>query len=256
MATKTNRIKPVKRIAEWELIAMKPAVKEAMKALPANYEFEIPKTLWKILSIQGKLVVLQFPEGLLMFACIITDIIHRFTGAEVIILAEVTYGACCIDDYAALKVSADLLVHYGHSCLVPVSETKVRTMYVFVGIHFNPTHLIESLKTNFPITSRIAILGTVQFLSALSEVQLQCANHFQALVIPQVKPLSRGETLGCTAPALPSDVDLLVFVADGRFHMEAAMIRNPTVPTYRYDPYSKVMSLEMYDQVRMLEIRQ
>jgi hypothetical protein len=46
--------------------------------------------------------------------------------------------------------------------------------------------------------------------------------------VPQAKPLSGGETLGCTAPLLPAHCTL-VFVADGRFHLEAAMIRNPQV---------------------------
>jgi diphthamide biosynthesis enzyme Dph1/Dph2-like protein len=59
-------------------------------------------------------------------------------------------------------------------------------------------------------------------------------------------PTHAGETLGCTSPILPES-DALVFVADGRFHLEAAMIQNPTVPAYRYDPYGKVLSAEGYD---------
>lgn len=36
-----------------------------------------------------------------MFSCIIADIIERFTGASVIIMGDVTYGACCVDDFTA-----------------------------------------------------------------------------------------------------------------------------------------------------------
>ena len=37
-----------------------------------------------------------------------------------------------------------------------------------------------------------------------------------------------GETLGCTAPLLPKgQYDVLIFIADGRFHLEAAMIQIP-----------------------------
>lgn len=60
--------------------------------------------------------------------------------------------------------------------------------------------------------------------------------------------------MGCTAPVLPS-CDALIFVADGRFHLEAAMIRNPTVSAYRYDPYGKVLTSEAYDVVTMKNIR-
>lgn len=42
---------------------------------------------------------------------------HRFTTALTVILGDVTYGACCVDDYTALSLGCDMLVHYGHSCL-------------------------------------------------------------------------------------------------------------------------------------------
>jgi len=46
--------------------------------LPQNYSFEIPKTIWRIRQANAKKVALQFPEGLLMFACIIADIIETY----------------------------------------------------------------------------------------------------------------------------------------------------------------------------------
>lgn len=239
----------------WEDISQNPAVVQAIKLLPMNYEFEIPKTLWKILSLNSKVVCLQFPEGLLMYACIISDIIRRFTGCRVIILSDVTYGACCIDDYTAKKLEADCLIHYGHSCLVPISSTAVKTLYVFVEIMFSTDHLVKIIKENFPKTSKICVMGTVQFLRAIQEVKAICENHFDKLDIPQVKPLSQGETLGCTSPLISAEFDTLIFLADGRFHMESAMIRNPHVKSYRYDPYSKKMSLEKYDNKKMMEIR-
>ena len=30
---------------------------------------------------------------------------------------DVTYGACCVDDFTARALGCDLMVHYGHSCL-------------------------------------------------------------------------------------------------------------------------------------------
>lgn len=32
-------------------------------------------------------------------------------------MGDVTYGACCVDDFTARALGADFLVHYGHSCL-------------------------------------------------------------------------------------------------------------------------------------------
>ena len=42
-----------------------------------------------------------------------------------------------------------------------------------------------------------------------------------------------GEVLGCTAPVIAQAADAIVFVADGRFHLEAIMIANPDIPAYR-----------------------
>ena len=41
----------------------------------------------------------------------------RFTGCDTVIMGDVTYGACCVDDFTARALGCDLMVHYGHSCL-------------------------------------------------------------------------------------------------------------------------------------------
>ena len=55
----------------------------------------------------------------------------------------------------------------------------------------------------------------------------------------------------CTSPDLSEllggQVDAFVFVADGRFHLESVMIANPSLPAYQYDPYSKKLTVEVYD---------
>ena len=126
-----------------------PALKEAMTALPSNYNFELYKSIWRVQTLRDKFhkdnnnkdkeeefkVALQFPEGLLMYSCVICDILNRFTGAHVFILGDVTYGACCIDDFTASKLGAHFLIHYGHSCLVPVNETRIDILYVLLSIH-------------------------------------------------------------------------------------------------------------------------
>ena len=62
------------------------------------------------------------------------------------VLGDVTYGACCVDDLSAGALGAQLLVHYGHSCLVPVGETTVPCMYVFVDIKVDVPHLVETVR--------------------------------------------------------------------------------------------------------------
>ena len=99
-------------------------------------------------------------------------------------------------------------------------------------------------------------MGTIQFVSAIHEASLALQPHFSSITIPQAKPLSAGEVLGCTAPVLDREcVDVLVFVADGRFHLEAAMIANPELEAYRYNPYDKTLTREYYETQKMLSFR-
>lgn len=126
------------------------------------------KTLWRIREAGATKIALQLPEGLLMYACVISDILQDFGGAaDTFILGDVTYGACCVDDFTASAMGADFLVHYGHSCLVPVTTTKIPCMYVFVDIQIDLKHLIETIELNFKPYENLALAGTIQFASSL-----------------------------------------------------------------------------------------
>eukprot|EP00850_Spirogloea_muscicola_P024875 SM001677S02992 [mRNA] locus=s1677:111:1679:+ [translate_table: standard] len=192
-----------------------------------------------------------------MYACAIADILEAFGDVqETVILGDVTYGACCVDDIGAAAAGADFLVHYGHSCLVPIDHTTIPCMYVFVEIGIDVDHLVATVRRNFERGARLMLAGTIQFSAALQAARAALADDFPSLRIPQAKPLSPGEVLGCTAPALPAgDADSIVFVADGRFHLEAIMIANPAMPAYRYDPYARVLTVEKYDQAGMRRAR-
>lgn len=61
----------------------------------------------------------------------------------------------------------------------------------------------------------------------------ELAGDYLSLRVPQARPLSPGEVLGCTAPVVAPETDAIIFVADGRFHLEAIMIANPAVPAFR-----------------------
>ncbi|KAJ9058646.1 Diphthamide biosynthesis protein 1, variant 4 [Entomophthora muscae] len=225
----------------------------AMKQLPSNYNFEIHKTIWQIKRANAKKVALQFPEGILMFSCTISDILERFCEVTTLIMGDVTYGACCVDDYTAKALGCDFLVHYGHSCLVPVDITTIKTMYVFVDIGIDVQHFIETVKFNFSAGTKIALVGTIQFGTAIQTATQILSTEYTVLV-PQSKPLSPGEILGCTAPQL-KEQDALIYLGDGRFHLEAAMIANPELAAYRYDPYSKKFTREHYDHQEMHSVR-
>ena len=245
-----------------------PDLNAALAALPSNYAFEVHKTVWRLRQAKTKSLALQFPEGLLLFATTLADIFqaHCPSIENVVILGDVTYGACCVDDYTAASLGCDFLVHYGHSCLVPVDVTGLPCLYVFVDIAFDAGHLVDCVKTNFEKGSSLVLAGTIQFASAIQDVRSRLQEAYPELQIPQCKPLSPGEVLGCTAPTLRADQDspdsekgglpdAIVFVADGRFHLEAIMIANPTIPAFRYDPYNRVLTKEEYAHGEMRAVR-
>ena len=67
-------------------------------------------------------VALQFPEGLIIYSTLISDLIQKYWETETIIMGDVTYGAWWIDDLGARALGAHFMVHYAHSCLVPIQE--------------------------------------------------------------------------------------------------------------------------------------
>ncbi|KAK1444618.1 radical SAM 3-amino-3-carboxypropyl radical forming protein [Babesia gibsoni] len=259
-----------------ELDCMAQVVK---RALPANYNFEVPKCVRKIKDMQAKTVALQMPEGLLGWGCEIADILTFFCESleEVIIMADVTYGACCIDDMTASSMGCDLIIHYGHSCLVPVTTVTVQCLYVFVEISFPPQYLAKVIADLFKPEDQIFLMGTIQYSNVLREAATLVDRNgkFKSKVlIPQATPLLPGEVLGCTSPKLhnfsfePNDMHcedganlqhheeyycekggerIILFIADGRFHLESALIHNPGIKAYRFDPFNKTVSEESYD---------
>lgn len=173
--------------------------------LPSNYDFEVLKSLQRLDRECCRHVALQLPEGLLAWSLQLASILKFFsqTVEDITILSDVTYGACCIDDLTASILGCDFLIHYGHSCLVPTSHTRVfrnassyysssyqrsqpprqgqrsggerdeeeearkkkglGCLYVFVDILLDPLPLCEILKYNFSRDTRLALLGTIQY---------------------------------------------------------------------------------------------
>lgn len=231
---------------------------EAIRLLPSNYNFEMHKTIWNVRKNSATRVALQMPEGLLIYALIISDILEQFCQVETIVMGDVSYGACCIDDYTARSLDCDYIIHYAHSCLVPIDVTDIKVLYVFVTINIDETHLINTIKKNFPVGSQLAVFGTIQFNPTIhsAKAKLESGEQPIYLIPPQSRPLSKGEVLGCTSARLDKEkYQGMVYVGDGRFHLESSMIHNPEIPAYRYDPYSRKFTREYYDQKQMVAVR-
>ncbi|EPR80131.1 Diphthamide biosynthesis protein 1 [Spraguea lophii 42_110] len=217
--------------------------------LPPNYNFEIPKLL-RILSKGYKRVALQMPDGILQYAIVITGIIESNFDIDVIVLSDVVYGACCIDDDICEQLNCDILIHFGHSCLIPVNFMKVKVVYIFIEIIFDIEHSIKMIKKVMEKenVTNIAVLGTIQYNGSVQEINKRLNNP-----IYKIDPLSASEVLGCTSPKV--NADIIFFIADGRFHLESLMINNPDKIFYRYCPFNKKIYKEEYDYKKMVNNR-
>ncbi|KAI5184989.1 2-(3-amino-3-carboxypropyl)histidine synthase [Nematocida homosporus] len=252
--------------------------------LPVNYRFEIDKTLVQIRRRGSKRIALQFPEGIIHLATVISDIIRGASEVEeVVILSDVVYGACCLDDISAFLIGCDLLIHYGHSCLFEIPKSLLGVVYVFVEISFAVEHCVAMALQHLDCTD-LSVLGTIQYSGAVRRIRRiiqetvqrrigenrdkisenrngmegsskECKNacSSEGVVVPRIMPLSPGEVLGCTSPAVKTGN--LLFVAEGRFHLESTMIHNPHRKFFRYCPATKTLTEEKHDYTQFRTIR-
>lgn len=104
-------------------------------------------------------------------------------------------GACCIDDYSAKALGADLLIHYGHSCLIPIDQTTnvQQVLYIFVDIKIDIRHCIDCIQASIESNKKIALVSTIQFVGTLEPIANELRKADYHVKIPQSRPLSPGE---------------------------------------------------------------
>ena len=97
------------------------------------------------------------------------------------ILADTSYGACCVDEVAAEHADADVVVHYGRACLSPTSRLPV--IYVFTAHSLHKDPLIQAFKDTFPDRHReVILMADVAFAKHVSAIQkILAADGYQAV---------------------------------------------------------------------------
>lgn len=75
---------------------------------------------------------------------------------KVYILADTSYGSCCVDEVAAEHADADCIVHYGRACLSPTNRLPV--LHIFTTLPLDLQALISSFVSTFPDKSTPAVL--------------------------------------------------------------------------------------------------
>lgn len=138
--------------------------------------YEIERTAREVRQGRWKRIALQFPDSMLMDAPRVTQALneeletlpgssdssnattitangsglHQPAPApeKVYILADTSYSSCCVDEIAAEHVDADVVVHYGRSCLSPTSRLPV--IYVFTRRSLDHEATMRAFTNQFP----------------------------------------------------------------------------------------------------------
>jgi 2-(3-amino-3-carboxypropyl)histidine synthase len=190
-------------------------------SVTAFYDLDMDKIICEIRSRKNKRVVLQFPEGLIKYASQIAERITQETCAEAIICLDPCYGACDPATYAASRLNADLLVHYGHAAW---PETlPIPTVYVEAFVSLDVSAMLPRVKELLGNSGSIGLLSTVQNIQQVGKVREFLEKNGFKVVIGKASGKVRydGQVLGCdysTARSISHTVDKFVLIGGGKFH--------------------------------------
>lgn len=81
---------------------------------------------------------------------------------RIYILADTSYSSCCVDEIAAEHVAADVVVHYGRSCLSPTSRLPV--VYVFTRHSLDEDAVLEAFEKTFEDKqSKVVLMADITY---------------------------------------------------------------------------------------------
>ncbi|KAH6623458.1 major facilitator superfamily domain-containing protein [Chaetomium tenue] len=75
---------------------------------------------------------------------------------KITILADTSYSACCVDEIAAEHADADVVLHYGRSCLSPTSRLPV--LYIFTHHNLDRDETLAAFEKQYPDKDAAVVL--------------------------------------------------------------------------------------------------
>ncbi|KAL8709070.1 MAG: hypothetical protein Q9220_006091 [cf. Caloplaca sp. 1 TL-2023] len=149
--------------------------------------YEIDRTVAEIKQGRWERIALQFPDQMLRDA---PSVFERLTKRlaepqsqleeeeqsdedsrrpKVFILADTSYGGCCVDEIAAEHVDADVVVHYGRACLSPTVRLPV--IHIFTTQPISVDAVIQAFEATYSHREESIILTSdVTFEGHLAQI--------------------------------------------------------------------------------------
>jgi len=161
----------------------------------------------------------QLPSGLRQRS---REVLHFFNrhDYDVIFSGDQSYGACDIADEPLADAGADIMVHFGHSKMLPSTRIPVIYWHVKDDIDIVPA-ISGNLERIRKAGKRVGLATTIQHVHGLEEVSSFLVS--KGFDVSIGKPVDRvsypGQVLGCSFEAIGSiDVDFYIYVGTGKFH--------------------------------------
>nr|MDO8135311.1 diphthamide biosynthesis enzyme Dph2 [Candidatus Njordarchaeum guaymaensis] len=185
------------------------------------YDPELDRVIQEVRSRKSRRILLQFPEGLLKYAAQIAERINQETGSEAIVSLDTCYGSCDLATYAASRLKADLLLHYGHAAWL--GKPPIPTIYVEAFVSLDISTMLPRVKELLGNARRVGLLSTVQHIRQVGKVrEFLEKNGFKAVIgKASGKVCYDGQVLGCdysTARSISHNVDKFLLIGGGKFH--------------------------------------
>lgn len=150
-----------------------------------EFKYEIQRCISWVCKNDYKKVALQFPDEMLVDSVPVTLAIQAGVAAEVFILGDTSYGSCCVDEVAAEHVSADTVIHFGHSCLSVPSRLPV--LFVFGRSPCGTEGLAEALQESLPDTNaRLVVLFDTQYDHCRDTIFAVIASKFKNAICSEL----------------------------------------------------------------------
>jgi len=198
------------------------------------------KLLEEEISRRGaKRILIQLPEGLKAKGPHLAAVAEK-AGAIAIVSADPCYGACDLATLDAESLSADLIVHYGHSKMV--KEELVPTVYIEARARVSTREAVKKAIICLERWENIGLVTTVQHIHQLDEAREILLKAGKTVAVGDASRMKyAGQVIGCdysNAQSISKDVEAFLFVGGGRFHALGVGLATAK-PTVIADPYEK-----------------
>lgn len=206
----TPKAPPVLSTPAAHILEEQPAVSAEQSSLRLSDEqlhvtYEVERTIAEIRNKNFSRVALQFPDMMLPDAPRVFEVLSKglhattsssyqedagsadstqlVSGVEKLrmtsemvpavrlyILADTSYGACCVDEIAAEHINADAVVHYGRACLSPTARIPVIHIFTVQQLR-DQTSLIQDFECFYiDHDARIILMADVTYQDHLEKI--------------------------------------------------------------------------------------